>query len=64
MEAFKELLKLKALGQARLQHGEMERLVKKFHEKAYPEVTRDNLNYCLKNLEEEQQKLDSEVKSI
>jgi hypothetical protein len=44
VEAFKELLKLKALGQARLQHGEMERLVKKFHEKAYPEVTRDNLN--------------------
>jgi hypothetical protein len=62
VEAFKELLKLKALGQGRLQYGDMERLVKKYHEKGYPEVTRDNLNYCLKKLEGEHQKKDSEAK--
>ncbi len=55
-EAFKELLKLKALGQGRLQYGEMDRIVKKYHKKGYLEVTRNNLNYCLNRLDEEQQK--------
>jgi hypothetical protein len=63
-EAFKELLKLKAAGQGRLQYGEMKRLVKKYNGKGYPEVTRDNLNYRLKKLEEDHEKKDAEAKSI
>ncbi len=63
-EAFKELLKLKAAGQGKLQYGEMERLVKKYNEKGYPEVTRDNLNYRLKKLEEVHKKKDAEAKSM
>jgi hypothetical protein len=55
-EKFKELLKSKVLGQGRLQYGEMDSLVKKYHEKGYQELTRDNLNYCLKKLDEEHQK--------
>jgi hypothetical protein len=55
-EALKELLKIKVLGQGRLPYGAMDRIVKKYHDKGYPEVTRDNLNYRLKKVDEEQQK--------
>jgi hypothetical protein len=55
-EALKELLKIKALGQGRLPYGAMDRIVKKYHDKGYPEVTRDNLNYRLKKVDKEQQK--------
>jgi hypothetical protein len=63
-EAFKELLKVKAAGQGRLQYEEMERLVKRYNEKGYPEVTRDNLNYRMKKLEEDHKKKDAEAKSL
>jgi hypothetical protein len=34
----------------------MDKIVKKYHKKGYLEVTRNNLNYCLNRLDEEQQK--------
>jgi len=47
---------LKAVGQERLHYGEMDRLIKKYHKKGCPEVTRDDLNCCLKKLDKEHQK--------
>jgi hypothetical protein len=44
------------INDSRLPYGAMDRIVKKYHDKGYPEVTRDNLNYHLKKLDEELQK--------
>jgi hypothetical protein len=55
-EAFKEILKLKGLGNGKLHYGDMDKVVKKYNEKGYQEVTRDNLNYRLKKLDAEEQK--------
>jgi len=55
-EAFKEILKLKGLGNGKLRYGDMDKVVKNYNEKGYQEVTRDNLNYRLKKLDAEEQK--------
>ncbi len=55
-EAFKEILKLKGLGNGKLHYGDMDKVVKNYNEKGYQEVTRDNLNYRLKKLDAEEQK--------
>jgi hypothetical protein len=49
-EAFKELLKLIGANSGKLTYGSMDKHIKKFKDNGFKAVTRQNLNYRLKNM--------------